>query len=197
MAGLEEQPILEALGGPHEPEELPGKRENVTQATALFRQYEGFIRHAIGRYRNSHLDDDDVFQEFFLRTVTSPPPANVVSIEGYLFLAVRNCIIDMSRRQVAERRALARYVKIMRVLPDIDPTEELVILDGVWAMRRVLCSADSLVRSLHMREMEVVVRRYRDDSSLPEIAAIMGLKVRTASHYLCTGLQRLRERFAE
>ncbi len=50
-----------------------------------------------------------------------------------------------------------------------------------------------LARHLHEREAQAFVLRYRDNFSVGEIAARMGVNARTVSRYLSESLKRLRE----
>ena len=51
-------------------------------------------------------------------------------------------------------------------------------------------------RYLQEREAQAFVMRYRDNFSIGEIAARMGVNVRTVSRYLSDGLRRLRKTLA-
>jgi RNA polymerase sigma factor (sigma-70 family) len=172
---------IERLGG-----------ETVQAAAEIFSEYDGFIRAVIRFRAHNKSEEEDLFQEFFVTLIRNPVPADVRSIKSYLYRAIVNHIVDSVRRRETSRRAVKKYVKETG-FPINNRSAENVFIEDVEERNAAIAY---FVRHLHEREAQAFVLRYRDNCSLGEIAAKMGVNVRTVSRYLSEGLRRLRKTLA-
>jgi len=135
---------------------------------------------------------DDVYQELFLTLVSQPVPSDVQNVKGYLYQAIVHDSVDLARAQGKDRRHLKNYVEKTKIsihkaslpIAITEETEEMVPLFTV------------LTRPLPRREAQVMTLRYRDNYSIAEIAAEMGIHKRSVSRYLTSGLRELRRTWA-
>jgi RNA polymerase sigma factor (sigma-70 family) len=167
------------------------KTEAVAAAAVLFREYGGFIRGVIRFQAGRKFDSEDLFQGFFLVLVHKPVPAEVHSIKSFLYRAIVNYILDLVRQKASYRHHLRRYAENTRI-PINNPPVGNAFLTGEERNTAVA----HLVRFLQNREAEAFVLKYRDNYTLAEIAARMGVDRRTVSRYLSAGLKKLRRYLA-
>ncbi len=165
----------------------------VRAAAEVFNTHGGFIR-AVIRFQAHHKsEEDDLFQEFFLTLIRKPVPANVRNIKSYLYRAVVNHILDSVRMRENYRRLARKYVEETGIPINNCPAGNVFIIEDVEEKEAVVAY---FVRYLQEREARAFVLRYRDNLSVGEIAAKMGVNVRTVSRYLSAGLRRLRKTLA-
>jgi RNA polymerase sigma factor (sigma-70 family) len=171
--------------------ERPGD-DAVRAAARVFEEYGGFIR-AVIHYQTHHKsEEEDLFQEFFLTLIRKPVPSETRNIKSYLYQAITHHIVDSSRRWANYRQAVKRYVQKIGIPINTDASGSAFIenseeKDAILAY---------FARHLQQREAQAFLLRYRDHFSIREIAAAMGVNVRTVSRYLSEGLRRLRETLA-
>ncbi len=179
-----------AVAGVRRNEVLAG--EAVRLATDIFDEYGGFIR-AIIRFQVHHRsEEEDLYQEFFLTLIRKPVPIEVQNLRSYLYRAVTNHVVDSARRRECYHRAVKKYAKRTRISINnrpvgnalIDDTEEKNAIIAYYA------------RHLQEREAQAFVLRYRDNCSVGEIAARMGVNARTVSRYLSESIRKLRQALA-
>jgi RNA polymerase sigma factor (sigma-70 family) len=160
----------------------------VQAAARIFNEYGGFIRAILRFQARDQFEEEDLFQEFFLSLICKPVPADVRNFKSYLYQAVTNHVRDSARRRACHRRAWKKYAQetgisiYNRLAENVfrEDTEEKNALIAYF------------VRHLQQRQAEAFVLRYRDNYSIGEIAARMGVNARTVSRYLSEGLRTLR-----
>lgn len=162
----------------------------IRAAAKVFAEHGRFIRGVIRFHAHDGLHEDDLFQEFFLALIHRPLPANVRNVRGYLYRAIINDAVDMTRRQEKYQRNLKKHaegtrISINKKTPEdaIEATDEI---DSIFA---------HLATRLQPREAQVVSMRYRQDCSIGEIAAALGINKRTVSRYLSSALSKIRSAF--
>jgi RNA polymerase sigma-70 factor (ECF subfamily) len=159
----------------------------VQAATDIVTQHGPFIRTVIRMRVRDASREQDVFQELFLRLVERPVLASVDNIRGYLYRVIVNDAIDLARRQEKYRHHLLKYSQTARISihkpASGDALEETHEKNSVFA---------HVARHLRYREAQVMIMRYRDDYSIAEIASALGIRRRTVSRYLTSGLRELR-----
>jgi RNA polymerase sigma factor (sigma-70 family) len=165
--------------------------EAVAAADAVFREYGGFIRAVIRFQAGSRFDSEDLFQGFFLVLVRKPVPAEVRHIKSFLYRSIVNYVLDLVRRSASYRRNLQQYAEQTRILINTRPAESAFV--GTPERSALITH---LVHFLQHREAEAFVLKYRDNYTVAEIAAAMGVDRRTVSRYLSAGLRKLRENAA-
>lgn len=175
---------------PHRRTELNVK-EAVRAAAEIFAVYGGFIRAVIRFQAKNQFREDDFYQDFFLSLVRRPIPVEVRNIKSYLYRAIRNDIIDIMRRQVRQQEFFPKYAQEFRIsINNRKPTDALIVGEERVA------TFGYLTRQLRHREAEAFTLRYRDQCSIADIAARMGIDKRSVSRYLTAGMRRLREDLA-
>jgi RNA polymerase sigma factor (sigma-70 family) len=165
----------------------PSDATAVEAAAALFAEHGGFIR-AIMRFQaQNEFLEEDLYQEFFLLLVAKPMPSNVYNIKSYLYRAISHFVVECRRRQASYERCLERHSKEIRnsAHKRVARSAFIETADADAAFRR-------WTGQLRRREAQAFRLRYRDNFSIGEIAAVMGVDRRTVSHYLSAGLKRLR-----
>ena len=164
----------------------------VRAAAEVFDAQGGFIRAVIRFQTHNQSEEDDLFQEFFLTLIRKPLPANVRNIRSYLYRAIVNHVLDSVRMRENHRRIMRDYVEKIGIPINNCPAGNVFIEDAEEKDAVVAYFA----RYLQEREAQAFVMRYRDNFSIGEIAARMGVNVRTVSRYLSDGLRRLRKTLA-
>jgi RNA polymerase sigma factor (sigma-70 family) len=166
--------------------------EAVRLATEIFEEHGGFIR-AVIRFQARRAEEEDLFQEFFLALIRNPVPAGVQNLRSYLYRAVTNHVVDSARRRENYRRALKKYAKHTRVSINKRPAGNALIVDDTEEKNAKIAF---FARHLQEREAQAFVLRHRDNRSIQEIAAMMGVNARTVSRYLSEGIRKLRQALA-
>ncbi len=163
----------------------------VAAASVVFREYGGFIRAVIRFQAGSRFDSEDLFQGFFLVLVRKPVPADVRNIKSFLYRSIVNYVLDLVRKKASYQRNLQQYAEQTRILINNQPAGNAFI--GATERGTMITR---LGRLLQNREAEAFVLKYRDNYTVAEIAAAMGVDRRTVSRYLSAGLRKLRENAA-
>jgi RNA polymerase sigma factor (sigma-70 family) len=161
----------------------------VRRAVAVFDEYGDFIRTVIRFQTHDQSWREDLFQEFFLTLLRKPVPADVRNVKSYLYRAIVHHILDSVRTRRTYRHAVKKYVKETRI-PINNREAGTALIEDTEERNATIAS---LARHLQEREAEAFVLRYRDNFSIGEIAAKMGVNTRTVSRYLSESLRRLRE----
>ncbi len=164
-------------------------RDAVQRAVAVFNEYGDFIRAVIRFQARERSAQEDLFQEFFLTLIRQPVPPEVQNIKSYLYRAIVHDILDSVRARENYRRAVEKYAKKTRIPINNRSVGSALIEDT----EETNATIAYLARYLQEREAQAFLLRYRDNFSIGEIAARMGVNARTVSRYLSEGLKRLRE----
>lgn len=163
-------------------------QRNVKMAAEVFDEYGDEIRAIIKFNVKSETETDDIFQEFFLSIVHRPIPQSVQDIRGYLYRAVTNDIIDISRRSKSHRNRIKRYAECHKYNINEEYPENIVIqTEGVQKMFQLIESR------LPKREAEVVVQRYGRNLNTTDTAQRMSVDRRTVSRYLSVAIKKVRQ----
>lgn len=156
-------------------------------AAEVFAEHGNFIRAVIRFQASNEFLEEDLFQEFFLRLIAKPLPVNISNIRSYLYRAVTNAVVESARRRARQERCLKKHIEEIRIsINKRTPQSAIIQTEERESLFRYLAG------QLRRREAEAVTLRYRDDRSIAEIAREMGVDRRTVSHYLSSGLKRLR-----
>ena len=162
--------------------------ETVRAAARVFAEYGPFIRGVIRFHVSDPSRQEDVYQEFFLKLMHRPVPPDVRNVKGYLYRAVSNDIVDLTRRQETYQHHLKNFSEKSEI-----PVNKEGSRDAIIVVDQVDCVFRQLARWLRPREAEVLAMRYRDDYTVAEIAARLCIPRRTVSRYLSSGLGKLRK----
>jgi RNA polymerase sigma factor (sigma-70 family) len=159
----------------------------VEAAARVLAEHGGFIRAVIRFQCDDEARLEDLYQEFFLRLIRRPLPPDLDNVRAYLYRSIAHDVFDSARSQERYRHILQKYSKKIRISINKRTSTNAFIeteaSDSLFGL---------LARHLPKRQSQAVTMRYRDDFSLAEIAAEMGVNPRTVSRYISSGLKRLK-----
>jgi RNA polymerase sigma factor (sigma-70 family) len=164
----------------------------VAAAVKVFAKHGGFVRSVIRLRIHDPSRREDLYQELFLRLILQPVPADVQNVRGYLYRAIINDIVDLARERENDRRHLKKYAEKTRIFIHKSPSPSAIIEET----EEQVSIFGYLTKQLKRREAQVVILRYRDNCSIAEIAAEVGIDRRSVSRYLTSGLRQLRRKLA-
>lgn len=160
---------------------------SVEAAARVFAEHGTFIRAVIRFQTDDESHVEDLYQEFFLKLVCKPLPQQLDNVRSYLYRAITNDVLDAARRQQSYLYYLKKYSKKIRISVNKKTPRNAFLeteeSDSLFSL---------LARQLTQRQSQAVTMRYRDNYSLSEIAAEMGIARQTARRHLSSGIRRLR-----
>ena len=145
----------------------------------------------------SHADAEDLVQELFVRLWAQRQQWVLRgSIRAYLYTAVRNSALNVLKHQVVRRRLFDDGSDVERIgIAARDPTP-----DEAAAVHELGQAIDRAVANLPERYRLVMILRAQHHLTVPEIARILDLPVKTAETRAARAVVALRvalERFLE
>ena len=168
------------------------QEEAVAAAVSVFAKHGNFIRSVIRLRVHDPFRREDLYQELFLRLIVQPVPADVQNVRGYLYRAILNDVIDLARQKENDKRHLEKYLERTRISIHKSPSPTAILEE----MEEKVSIFAYVTKQLRRREAQVMVLRYRDNYSIAEIAAEIGIDKRSVSRYLTSGLRELRRKLA-
>ena len=192
-------PSLEPIGG--EPSTGEDDREIVaavrhgsaTAFRALFcAHYEVLCRYAY-RFVRSRAIAEELVSDVFLRIWTQRARWEVRgSVRAYLFSATRNVAIDHLRRELVERRSLELTGRELRATGGVSSAAADVRL----VASEVAATMQRAVDELPPRPRQVFLLRWQRHLTNLEIAASLGIAVKTVEMHMTRALEALRASLA-
>ena len=164
--------------------------EAIQAAAETVVRHGSFIRAVIRFQAGGRLDEEDLFQEFYLALIRRPIPADVRNVKSFLYRTVLNHVIDAMRRDKYYRHFLKKYAREARISVH-NPGARNAFIEAEKGKMIAYC-----VRHLRERQAQAFVLRYRDNYDIAEIAQEMRVAQRTVSRYLSEGLRRLQRVWA-
>jgi len=163
-------------------------RKRVGLAAEVFDRYGDEIRAIIYFNVKDKSKVDDIFQEFFVSIVRKPIPSGIQDIRAYLYRAVTNDVIDVSRQIKCHQDHIKKYAECRKhfVMPE-DPENTVIQTENTQKMFYLIES------HLSKREAEVVIQRYGQGFSTIDTAEKMNVNKRIVSRYLTAALKKMRE----
>lgn len=163
-------------------------RKRVGLAAEVFDRYGDEIRAIIHFNVKDKSKADDIFQEFFVSIVRKPIPSGIRDIRAYLYRAVTNDVIDVSRQIKCHQDHIQKYAECRKhfVIPE-DPQDTALQTENTNKMFYLI------ENRLQKREAEVVVQRYGQGLSTTDTAEKMNVNKRIVSRYLSVALKKMRE----
>lgn len=163
-------------------------RKRVGLAAEVFDRYGDEIRAIIHFNVKDKSKADDIFQEFFVSIVRKPIPSGIQDIRAYLYRAVTNDVIDVSRQIKCHQDHIQKYAECRKhfVIPE-DPQDTALQTENTNKMFYLI------ENRLQKREAEVVVQRYGQGLSTTDTAEKMNVNKRIVSRYLSIALKKMRE----
>jgi RNA polymerase sigma factor (sigma-70 family) len=163
-------------------------KDAVRAAAEVFAEHGAFIRAVIRFQVNNQFREDDLYQEFFLSLIYKPMPVDIRNVRSYLYQAIHNDIVDFARRQTVRKQYFDEYAEKIRISFNNRTSTDAIVSDGEH-----VSVFGYLTRQLRHREAEAITLRFRDDCSVADIAAQMGVNRQTVRRYLSAGMKRLRQ----
>jgi len=163
-------------------------RKRVGLAAEVFDRYGDEIRAIIYFNVKDKSRADDIFQELFVSMVRKPIPSEVRNVRAYLYRAITNDVIDISRQIKNHQDHIHKYAECRKhfEIPE-DPQKTAIQMEGTKKMFQLIESR------LPKREAEVVVQRYGHGLSITDTAEKMNVNKRLVSRYLSLALKKMRE----
>ena len=163
-------------------------RKRVGLAAEVFDRYGDEIRAVIHFNVKDKSRADDIFQDFFVSIVRKPIPSGIRDIRAYLYKAVTNDVIDVSRQIKNHQDHIQKYAEChkYRAISE-DPQKTAIQTEGTKNMFQLIESR------LPKREAEVVVQRYGHGLSIRDTAEKMNVNKKIVSRYLSLALKKMRE----
>ncbi|MGB2866052.1 MAG: sigma-70 family RNA polymerase sigma factor [Sedimentisphaerales bacterium] len=163
-------------------------RKRVGLAAEVIDRYGDEIRAIIHFNVKDKSKADDIFQEFFVSIVHKPIPSGIQDIRAYLYRAVTNDVIDVSRQIKCHQDHIQKYAECRKhfVISE-DPQNTAIHTENAKKMFHLIESR------LPKREAEVVVQRYGQGLSTTDTAENMSVNKRIVSRYLSIALKKMRE----
>lgn len=160
---------------------------------ALFcAHYEVLCRYAY-RFVRSRAIAEELVSDVFLRIWTQRARWEVRGkVRAYLFSATRNLAIDHLRRELVERRSLDATSREMRATGPASSTEA----DRRLAAAEVAAAMQRAVDELPPRPRQVFLLRWQRQLTNLEIAASLGIAVKTVEMHMTRALDALRASLA-
>ena len=163
-------------------------RKRVGLAEEIFDRYGDEIRAIIHFNVKDKSKADDIFQEFFVSIVHKPIPTDIQDIRAYLYRAVTNDVIDVSRQIKNHQDRIQKYAECRKyfVISE-DPQDTAIQVENTKKMLQLIES------HLPKREAEVVVQRFGHGFSTTDTAEKMQVDKRIVSRYLSAALKKMRQ----
>ena len=160
---------------------------NVAVAAEIFEKYGDKIRTEIWLHVNDKSSIDDICHDFFISLVEKPIPRKDQNIRAFIHKAIKNDVLDAASRSKSYYARNCKYAQIHTKHFDSDTPESIMsYAEDVHQIFKIVES------QLLEHEAQAIIHKYRYDRDTDETAHMMGVSRRSVSHYLCTGLRKLR-----
>jgi RNA polymerase sigma factor (sigma-70 family) len=165
-----------------------GIRKRVGLAAEVFDRYGDEIRALIHFNIKDKSKVDDIFQNFFVSIVRKPIPPDIEDIKGYLYRAVTNDVIDVSRQKKCHQDHIKKYAECRKhFLIAEDPQNTAILVENTRKMFQLIET------HLPKRQAEAVLQRYGQGINTTDTAKKMHTDKRIVSRYLSIALKKMRE----
>jgi len=163
-------------------------RKRVGFAAEVFDKFGDEIRAFIHFNVKDKSKADDIFQEFFVSIVRKPIPSDIQDIPAYLYRAVTNDVIDLSRQIKIHRDHIQNYAECCKnQLKQEDPQTIAIQVENTQKMFQLIESR------LPKREAQAVLQRFGHGFSIKDTAERMHVDRRIVSRYLSIALKKMRQ----
>jgi RNA polymerase sigma factor (sigma-70 family) len=156
-------------------------------ASAVFTQYEGFIRAVIRYFAHNACEEEELYQDLFLVLMCDKRLPYVQNVKSYLYQTIARDAIDAARWATAEHKRQKKFLENAEI-PVYSPGADFALLKAEEVDGVLKCARSHLGR----KEAIAVTLMYREHCTVPEIARRMRVKERTVHRYLSSALQTLR-----
>ena len=162
-------------------------RQRVGLAAEVFGKYGDEILAVIRFNVDDQSKANDIFQDFFVSLVRKPIPSHIEDVRGYLYKAVTNDVIDVSRRTRNRQNNAQKYAYVHKHdISQENPQDIVIHAEETERMLRLI------EHHLPKRESKVLLRRYSNGFSTADTAEKLHLTKRTVSRYLSVAMKKIR-----
>ena len=162
-------------------------KQNMKLAAGIFEEYGDMIRNTIRYWANDKSTVDDILQDFFLSLVRRPIPSDIQNLKSYLYRAVKNDVFDAAFQTKNYRARNQKYTALRTDYIKFHNPEDIAA--QAEATQNLF---DFIEEQLMPHEAEAIIQRYRYGRDIGQAAEVMCINKRSFSHYLCTGIGKLR-----
>jgi len=163
-------------------------QERLKSAAELFDKYGSIIRAMIRSHLNDPSKVDDIFQDLFLSLVYKPIPPDIKDVRGYLYIAIKNDVLDAVRQSKVYQDRIHKYAQCRRYsATQQDPQSTVIQSEETQVVFQMVEG------KLSHHEAEAIILRYKHDQDIGDAAREMRVNRRTFSRYVCTGLKKVRQ----
>jgi len=160
---------------------------NMQEAVEIFQKHTHTIRAAIRFHINDRSSIDDIFQDFFLSLVERPIPRRDQNIKAFINRAIRNDVLDAASKKRSYYQRNCKYAQMHKDRFKSKTPDDIAV--HAEEIRQLF---DIVENQLLHHESQAIIQKYRYDRDAGQTAEVMGINRRSVSHYLCTGLRKLR-----
>ena len=168
----------------------PQPNENEYSPSEIYKTHSEFIYNTILFHVKDENLAEELFQEYYLHLNMYPPPQNLENIEAFLRRSIALFIIGFYRKR-NEYRARIRAYAWQRRSQKKDDRPEKAVSDAEEAEKMLTLIEKRLPR----RESAAIIERYKHERDVAETAKILGVSVRSVSHYVSYGLSKIQRMF--
>ena len=152
----------------------------------LFREHYDLVYRTAYRVTGNPMDAEDVLQTVFMRLVRREGAPDLSGgARGYLHRAAVNAALDVVRRR---RRDAVMETAAWRIQPDEPPGP-----DAPYRAAELRFGLRRAIAGLHPRAAEMIVLRFLEGYSNPEIARLLSTSQATVAVILFRARRRLRK----
>jgi len=160
-------------------------------AMKVLTEHGDFIRSVIRFHVRNEAEAEDLFQDFFLFLISKPIPQDIRNERAFLYRVISTRVKDAFRKIDRYQRSIRRYAQCHRYTVDDHPESAVIEADEVEKMFELIHSR------LPSREALAITLRYKNNFETSKVAEKMGVKSRSVSRYVSTGLKTIRDIFKE
>jgi len=164
---------------------------DVDCAMKVLTEHGDFIRSVIRFHVRNEAEAEDLFQDFFLFLTSKPIPQDIRNERAFLYRVISTRAKDAFRKIDRYQRSIRRYAQCHRYTADDHPENAVIEADEVKKMFELIHSR------LPSREALAITLRYKNNFETSKVAEKMGVKSRSVSRYVSTGLKTIRDIFKE
>jgi len=148
----------------------------------LYLEHHSWLTGLLHRRLGNRDDAADLAHDTFLRVLRSPVPVeDIREPQRYLATVARGLVADLFRRRSLEQA----YLDYLAALPeDLAPSPEEQAM-----VQQTLLEVDRMLQALPPKVRAAFVLAQFDELTYPEIAARLGVSLRTVSNYLTRAME--------
>lgn len=149
--------------------------------TELYRAHHGWLNSWLRRRLDNAGDAADLAQDAFMRILRARNADTILEPRHYLVTIAKGLVVDLFRRRSLE----SQYLELLARQPEQEwPSEEARAL-----VIETLMEVDRMLEGLGPRVKETFLLAQCEGLSYPEIAARVGISLRTVNNYMARAME--------